>query len=109
LELFRRPDSDETILGCDETIFRLPRRTLETADSYQADNDNGGTCRNFLPGDSQMRTLGFILACAFVLAGSTMAGTAEGGLPSVGTFAYGGSPVAASQAMIVATRSGATE
>jgi hypothetical protein len=56
-----------------------------------------------------MRTLGFILACAFVLAGSTMAGSAEGGLPSVGTFTYSGSPVAASHAIVVAERSGATE
>jgi hypothetical protein len=56
-----------------------------------------------------MRTLGFILACAFVLAGSTMAGSAEGGLPSVGSFSYNGSPVAASHAMVVAARSGATE
>jgi len=56
-----------------------------------------------------MRTLGFLLACAFVLAGSTMAGSAEGGLPGVGTFSYNGSPIAAPHAMIVAARSGATE
>ena len=56
-----------------------------------------------------MRSLGFMLACAFVLAGSTMAGSAEGGLPGVGTFAYSGSPVAAPHAMVVAARSGATE
>ena len=56
-----------------------------------------------------MRTLGFMLACAFVLAGSTMAGSTEGALPSVGTFTYNGSPVAASHAMILAVRSGATE
>jgi hypothetical protein len=52
-----------------------------------------------------MRTLGFMLACAFVLAGSTMAGSTEGALPSVGTFTYSGAPVA----MIVAARSGVTE
>ena len=56
-----------------------------------------------------MRTLGLLLACAFVVAGSTMAGSAEGGLPGVGTFAYSGPPVAASHAMIVAARSGSTE
>jgi hypothetical protein len=56
-----------------------------------------------------MRMLGFMLACAFVLAGSTMAGSADGGLPGVGTFAYSGPPVAASHAIVVATRSGATE
>ena len=109
MELFRRPDNDETILGCDETIFRLPRRTVETTDSYQPDNNNGGTRRNRYPETVKMRTLGFMLACAFVLVGSTMAGSAEGGLPSVGTFAYSGSPVAAAHAMIVAARSSATE
>jgi hypothetical protein len=56
-----------------------------------------------------MRTLGFMLACAFMLAGSTMAGSTERGLPGVGTFSYNGSPIAAPHAMIVAARSGATE
>ena len=37
-----------------------------------------------------MRTLKYLLACAFVLAGSSMAGMVEGGLPGIGTFAYGG-------------------
>jgi hypothetical protein len=37
-----------------------------------------------------MRTLKCLLACAFVLAGSSMAGTADGSLPGIGTFAYGG-------------------
>jgi hypothetical protein len=56
-----------------------------------------------------MRTLGFMLACAFVLGGSTMAGPMERGLPGVGTFSYNGSPILASHAIIVAARSGATE
>jgi hypothetical protein len=53
-----------------------------------------------------MRTLSFILALAFVAAGSSMAGTWEAGLPGVGTFAYSGSPIAASaaQAVLVAAR-----
>ena len=37
-----------------------------------------------------MRTLKYLLACAFVLAGSSMAGTVDGGLPGIGTFAYSG-------------------
>ena len=41
-----------------------------------------------------MRTLSFILAFAFVLAGPSMAGSAENGVPGIGTFAYNGSPVA---------------
>ena len=43
-----------------------------------------------------MRTLKYLLACAFVLAGSSMAGTADGGLPGVGTFAYSGPAVVSS-------------
>ena len=57
-------------------------------------------------GDSQMRTLSFILAFAFILAGPSMAGSADQTLPGVGTFAYHGSPVAmaAPQPMVVAAK-----
>ncbi len=57
-------------------------------------------------GDNQMRTLSFILAFAFVLAGASMAGYADSSLPGIGTFAYTGSPVATSvpQAMVIAAR-----
>jgi hypothetical protein len=51
-----------------------------------------------------MRTISFILAVAFVLAGSSMAGSAETGLPGIGTFSYNGSPVAASHALVLAVR-----
>jgi hypothetical protein len=51
-----------------------------------------------------MRTISFILAFAFVLAGSSMAGSAETGLPGVGTFSYNGSPIVASHALVVAAR-----
>jgi hypothetical protein len=53
-----------------------------------------------------MRTVSFFLAFAFVVAGSSMAGSSAGNLPGVGTFAYSGSPIAAAapQAIIVATR-----
>jgi hypothetical protein len=52
-----------------------------------------------------MRTLSFILAFAFVLAGPSLAGSSEGDLPGIGTFAYNGSPIAAApQAMVVAAR-----
>jgi hypothetical protein len=55
-------------------------------------------------GDRQMRTMSFILAFAFVLGGSSMAGSAEAGLPGIGTFSYNGSPVSAPNMMVVATR-----
>jgi hypothetical protein len=48
-----------------------------------------------------MRTLSFILAFAFVLAGPSLAGFSDNGLPGVGTFAYNGSPIAASQAAVL--------
>ena len=51
-----------------------------------------------------MRTVSFILAFAFVIAGSSMAGSVESGLPGVGTFSYNGTPVAPSQSLVVAAR-----
>jgi hypothetical protein len=83
----------ETIPRRDETIFRFWRRRPETADGYQPQT-----------GDSQMRTLSFILAFGFVLAGPSMAGLSDGGLPGVGSFAYSGSPIAASAPIVVAAR-----
>ena len=51
-----------------------------------------------------MRTVSFILAFVFVVAGSSMAGSVESGLPGVGTFSYNGTPVVPSQSLIVAAR-----
>jgi hypothetical protein len=53
-----------------------------------------------------MRTISFILAFAFVLAGPSMAGSSDQSLPGVGTFAYSGSPVATitSQPMVMAAK-----
>jgi hypothetical protein len=51
-----------------------------------------------------MRTTSFILAFAFILAGPSMAGSSDQNLPGVGTFAYQGSPVAASQPIVVAAK-----
>jgi hypothetical protein len=55
-------------------------------------------------GDSQMRTISFILAFAFILAGPSVAGSSENGLPGVGTFSYNAMPVTVSapQPMVVA-------
>jgi hypothetical protein len=49
-----------------------------------------------------MRSLSLILALAFVVAGSSMAGSVEGNLPGVGTFSYNGSPVVSPAPLIVA-------
>jgi hypothetical protein len=51
-----------------------------------------------------MRTMSLILALglAFVMAGSSMAGTPDNGLPGIGTFSYNGSPVVTSAPMVMA-------
>jgi len=40
-----------------------------------------------------MRALSYIIALVFVLTGPSLAGSADGDLPGVGTFAYCGSPI----------------
>jgi hypothetical protein len=69
-------------------------------------NKNAGPASAAEPGDSQMRTLSFILAIAFVLVGSSMAGSSDSSLPGIGTFAYNGSPVVSSapHPVVVAAR-----
>lgn len=52
-----------------------------------------------------MRSFSFILALAFVVAGSSLAGSSDSTLPGVGTFAYHGSSITSvPQAMVVAAR-----
>jgi len=43
-----------------------------------------------------MHAVSLFLALAFVIAGSTMAGSSPSDLPGIGTFAYTGSPIATS-------------
>jgi hypothetical protein len=50
-----------------------------------------------------MRTISFMLAFAFILAGPSMAGSSDNGLPGIGTFSYNGSPTAP-QTIVVAAR-----
>ena len=49
-----------------------------------------------------MRTVSFVLALTFLVAGSSMAGSVEGSLPGVGTFTYNGSPVVTPARLVVA-------
>ncbi len=52
-----------------------------------------------------MRILSFILAFGILLGGSCMAGSVQGNLPGIGTFAYDGPPISsAPHAMVVAVR-----
>jgi hypothetical protein len=73
-------------------LIKLP---TTTADSAGIDNRR-----------QSMRTLSFMLAVAFVLAGPSMAGSLDSSLPGIGTFAYSGSPIVASApgALVVAAR-----
>ncbi len=51
-----------------------------------------------------MRTLSFILAFGFLLAGPSLAGRPDHNMPGIGTFAFSGSPVAVSAPIVVAAR-----
>jgi hypothetical protein len=103
-QLFRRRRYDETILCATKPFFafgaelRKPRMVIKRPTNDGAKRQQGQT------GDSQMRTISFILAFAFVVAGSSMAGSAETGLPGIGTFSYNGSPVTTAAPMIMAAR-----
>jgi hypothetical protein len=48
-----------------------------------------------------MRSIRFILAFAFVMIGSSLAGSSDNGLPGIGTFSYSGSPIMTSSAPMV--------
>src|SRR5580698_2842907 len=102
--MFHPPGSRRNNSLRNETIFRFLRRTAETRIGYQSPNETAhGAAQT---GDSHMRTLSFILAFAFILAGPSLAGSSDNGLPGIGTFAYNGSPVTTStpQVMLVAAR-----
>jgi hypothetical protein len=101
--LFRPRPSDETILRGDETISRFGAdiRKQRMVISRATERRTAPTAK---PGDDQVQTLSFILA--FMLACPALAGNSDSGRPGIGTFAYGGSPIAvsASQPIVVATR-----
>ncbi len=104
-ELFLPARRDETILPRDETVSRFGADTRKQPLVISLTAKTAGSA-GIQNGDSQMRTLSFILALAFVVAGSSLAGSSQAGLPGIGTFAYNGSPIAASaaQAIVVAAR-----
>ena len=49
-----------------------------------------------------MRTVSFILAFAFILAGPSIAGSSDRSLPGAGAFSYNGAPAAAALAIVAA-------
>lgn len=46
-----------------------------------------------------MRAFSYIFAVVLVLSGPSLAGSADGDLPGIGTFSYCGSPIPAPQIM----------
>ena len=104
--VFRPAATHETILRPDETIFRFGADIRKHRMVIDRTTRAAGSAGGKNTGDSQMRTLSFFLAFAFLLAGPSIAGSLDGGLPGIGTFAYKGSPVATSapQAVVVAAR-----
>jgi hypothetical protein len=104
--LFRPASAHETILRADETIFRFRADIRKHRMVIDRTTKTAGNAGSKTTGDGQMRTLSFFLAFAFVLAGPSIAGALDGGLPGIGTFAYNGSPIATStsQAVVVAVR-----
>jgi hypothetical protein len=50
-----------------------------------------------------MRALSYIIALGLVLTGPSLAGSADGDLPGVGTFSYCGSPITTSAPKLMAS------
>jgi hypothetical protein len=76
-----------------EILFRLACRTPETVDGYLAWSNAVGKRRKGIP---SMHAVSVVFALALVIASSTVAGPSPSDLPGIGTFAYTGSPIAAS-------------
>ena len=104
-ELCRRLGPDETILTEMKpfSAFGASRAKPPMVISFTTTN-GAPPATEF--GDKTMRALSYILAFAFVVAGSSLAGSPDGNLPGVGTFQYSGSPVitTTSQPIVVAAR-----
>jgi len=81
--------ADETISGAMKpfSAWRADVRKQPLAMTFQRNGGDAGT----ETGDSHMRTISFILAFAFILAGPSMAGSSDNGVPGIGTFTYSGS------------------
>jgi hypothetical protein len=99
-ELFRRVGGDETILGATKPFCAFGAELWKPRNGIKPPDNNGGQRRQSKPGVRQMHAVSLILAFALVLAGSSMAGSEQSGLPGIGTFAYGGAPAA----IVVAAR-----
>src|SRR5215468_5221018 len=98
--MFRRSRGDETILPLTKPFSACGVDIRKQHLVIKRPDQTAAVAR---PGDSSMRTLSFILAFAFVLAGSSMAGSADN-LPAAGAFAYNGAPAANAAPLVFAAR-----
>jgi hypothetical protein len=94
---------DETVPGSTKPFFPVPAELRKQGRVIQPTTRTAVNA-GIQTGDRQMRTLSFILAFAFVLAGPSIAGSLDSSLPGIGTFTYNGSPVATPEALVVAVR-----
>jgi hypothetical protein len=99
--LFLRRIADETIPVTTKPFLACRAERQKPDVVITAVNDNGRSAPGG-PRGGQMRILSFILAGALVLACSTLAGSADGGLPGIGTFHYGGSSMTTSASLSAA-------
>jgi hypothetical protein len=98
-ELFRCPSSDETVPTESKPFFACSAELRKPLMVIKRPTNSVG--KNSF-GDSQMRTVSFVLALTFLVAGSSMAGSVESSLPGVGTFTYNGSPIVTPAPLVVA-------
>jgi hypothetical protein len=101
--MFRACSIDETIRPCHETISHISVNVRKQRLDIRVVTTTADCAGRLFRRRSKMRTLSFMLALAFVMAGASMAGRPGGNLPGVGTFAYNGSPIA-NTAVVVAVR-----
>jgi hypothetical protein len=98
--MFRRGCGDETILPVTKPFSPCGADVRKQPLAIKLPNQ-AAAIAGF--GDRSMRTLSFILAFAFAIAGPTMAGSADD-LPAAGAFAYNGAPAANSAPLVLAAR-----
>ena len=79
--------------SANETILHLACRAAETSARYQLTDDAAVGSAH---GRCQMRFASLILAFAFLFGGPSLAGSTDGGLPHIGSFAFNSEPVPAS-------------
>jgi hypothetical protein len=103
--LFRPALATKQFSGVTKPFFALAQNSGNAA-WLSSPQQERRTARPAETGDTQMRTVSFILAFAFMLAAPSIAGSLDNTLPGIGTFAYSGSPTltAAPHSIVVAVR-----